>query len=114
MGPEITADGKSPQFTRIKASGLARCARRYLPSTFILETCWRTATGEVLGTEFMQIGGSGNALIRGVQGLHGQVLMRQELVLRFGYGKIVRWVHRIQDDAGEALPAIAGPQSCDD
>lgn len=45
-----------------------------------METCWRTATGEVLVTEFMAIGGSGNALIRRVQGLPGHFLMRQELV----------------------------------
>ncbi len=94
-----------------QVTGRAQCTRRYLPSTFIMETCWRTATGEVLVTEYMPIGGSGNALIRRVQGLHGQVLMRQELVLRFGYGKIVPWVHRIHDDDGEALLAIAGPQA---
>jgi GH15 family glucan-1,4-alpha-glucosidase len=87
------------------------CTRRYLPSTFIMETRWRTATGEVLVTEFMPIGASGTVLIRRVQGLHGHVVMRQELVLRFGYGKIVPWVHRIHDDDGEALLAIAGPQA---
>ena len=92
-------------------SGPAVVDRRYRPSTFILETRWRTESGEVLVTEFMPIGGSGNFLIRRVQGLHGQVLMRQELELRFGYGKIVPWVRRIHDDDGEALLAVAGPQA---
>jgi GH15 family glucan-1,4-alpha-glucosidase len=85
--------------------------RRYRPSTFILETRWRTESGEVLVTEFMPIGRNGNFLVRRIQGVHGQVLMRQELELRFGYGNIVPWVRRIHDDDGEALLAIAGPQA---
>lgn len=85
--------------------------RRYRPSTFILETRWTTQSGEVLVTEFMPIGGNGNFLVRRIQGLRGQVLMRQELELRFGYGKIVPWVRRIHDDDGEALLAVAGPQA---
>lgn len=89
----------------------AEVHRRYRPSTFILETRWRTESGEALVTEFMPIGGSGNFLIRRIQGLHGQVLMRQELELRFGYGKIVPWVRRIHDDDGEALLAVAGPHA---
>ncbi|CAH0280138.1 Trehalase [Arthrobacter sp. Bi83] len=50
-------------------------------------------------------------MIRRIQGVTGQVLMRQELELRFGYGKIVPWVRRIHDDDGEALLAVAGPQA---
>lgn len=89
-----------------RVTGRAQGDRRYLPSTFIImETHWRTARGEVLVTEFMPIGGSGNSVIRRVQGLHGQVLMRQELELRFGYGKVVPWVRRVHDDDGEALLA---------
>lgn len=92
-------------------SGDAVADRHYLPSAFIIETRWRTASGEVLVTEFMPIGGNGNSVIRRVQGVHGQVLMRQELELRFGYGKVVPWVRRIIDDDGEALLAVAGPHS---
>lgn len=85
--------------------------RRYRPSTFILETLWKTEEGEVLVTEFMPVGGHGSLLIRRVHGLQGQVVMRQELELRFGYGKILPWVCRIHDDDGEALLAVAGPQA---
>jgi GH15 family glucan-1,4-alpha-glucosidase len=35
--------------------------------------------------------------------------MRMELVIRFGYGSIVPWVRKIQDDSGTALEAVAGP-----
>ena len=59
-------------------SRIAEVDRRYRPSTFILETRWRTGSGEVLVTEFMPIGGRGNSLIRRIQGVTGQVLMRQE------------------------------------
>lgn len=85
--------------------------RRYRASTFILETHWRTESGEVLATEFMPVGGNGNTVIRRIEGLNGRVVMRQELELRFGYGKIVPWVHRIHDDDGEALLAMAGPHA---
>jgi GH15 family glucan-1,4-alpha-glucosidase len=64
-----------------------------------------------LVTEFMPIGGRGTTLVRRIQGLEGCVLMRQELQLRFGYGKILPWVRRIYDDDGEALLAVAGPQA---
>ncbi|WP_343914998.1 glycoside hydrolase family 15 protein [Arthrobacter pascens] len=101
----------APAHENKQVSGRMQVERRYLPSTFIMETRWRTATGEVLVTEFMPIGGSGTVMIRRVQGLHGHVVMRQELVLRFSYGKVVPWVHRIHDDDGEALLAIAGPQA---
>lgn len=94
-----------------RTEGSANVARRYRPFTFILETRWRTGSGEVLVTEFMPIGGSGSTLVRRIQGLEGRVLMRQELQLRFGYGKILPWVHRIYDDDGEALLAVAGPQA---
>src|SRR5260370_39405399 len=45
--------------------------------------------------------------IRIVEGIRGAVPMRMELVIRFDYGSIVPWVHRVQG----ALHAIAGPDS---
>lgn len=85
--------------------------RQYQASTFILETRWETDTGGVLVSDFMPVGGQGSALIRRVQGLHGRVRLRQELLLRFGYGRIVPWVRRVHDDDGEAILAIAGPHA---
>lgn len=85
--------------------------RRYQTSTFILQTQWETGSGGVLVSEFMPIGESGNALIRRIQGLHGRVRLRQELLFRFGYGRVVPWVRRVHDDDGEAILAIAGPHA---
>ncbi|HEX9229845.1 MAG TPA: glycoside hydrolase family 15 protein, partial [Arthrobacter sp.] len=85
--------------------------RHYQTSTFILQTQWETGSGGVLVSEFMPIGESGTALIRRIQGLHGRVRLRQELLFRFGYGRVVPWVRRVHDDDGEALLAIAGPHA---
>ena len=49
-------------------------------------------------------------IVRRVEGLSGSVRMRHEWVVRFGYGKVRPWVHRIVDPHGHpALHAIAGP-----
>ncbi len=45
-------------------------------------------------------------LVRIVVGERGQVPMRTELVVRFGYGALVPWVHRQEDGT---LRAIVGP-----
>ena len=45
-------------------------------------------------------------LIRLVRGDEGQVAMRMELVLRFGYGATIPWVSRLDDGT---LRAVAGP-----
>ena len=46
-------------------------------------------------------------LIRIVQGVRGEVRMRTELIVRFGYGSVVPWVRR--QDFG--ISAIAGPDA---
>jgi GH15 family glucan-1,4-alpha-glucosidase len=86
-----------------------RIERRYLPGTAILETTFETAEGVVAVTDFMPLTDDEDYLevIRMVRGVHGHVLMRMELVVRFGYGAIVPWVRR--QDFG--LRAIAGPDA---
>ncbi|NKX55047.1 glycoside hydrolase family 15 protein [Arthrobacter sp. E918] len=87
--------------------------RSYVPSTFVLQTHWRTATGEALVTEFMPVGDRRASLVRRVQGLSGTVDMQQELVLRFHYGDVVPWVFRTRDPGtdAEAIVGIAGPNA---
>lgn len=87
--------------------------RSYLPSTFVLRTHWRTATGEVLVTEFMPAGDRRASLVRRVEGLSGTVDMQQELILRFQYGTVVPWVYRTTDEqtGAEAIVGIAGPNA---
>src|SRR5688572_30306921 len=83
--------------------------RRYLPGTAILETVFETDTGKVALTDFMPFTDDPAKVdvIRLVRGLSGRVEMTMELLLRFGYGKVVPWVRR--RDYG--LSAVAGPDS---
>ena len=84
----------------------APATRRYRDDTPILETLFETEGGAVLVVDFMPPRSGNSKLVRVVIGVRGQVAMRTELVLRFGYGALVPWVHRLDDGT---LRAIAGP-----
>jgi GH15 family glucan-1,4-alpha-glucosidase len=80
--------------------------RRYLPDSLILETTFTTTAGVVVLVEFMPPRGETSHMVRLVVGRAGQVDMRMELILRFGYGAVTPWVTRLDDGA---LQAVAGP-----
>lgn len=88
------------------AAGTIATRRRYRGKTFVLETEFDTGDGAVTLIDFMSINGAGQDLIRLVVAKRGQVAMRSELVIRFGYGDVVPWVNRLEDGT---LRAIAGP-----
>ena len=82
--------------------------RRYQKDTLILETEWTTAGGTVRVIDFMPPrSDSSPALVRIVEGVAGAVEMECVLRLRFGYGRIVPWVRRVD----HAIWAAAGPDS---
>ena len=81
--------------------------RRYRPDTLILETEWETETGAVRLIDFMPPRGKAPDIVRIVEGLHGEVEMSSELVIRFDYGMTVPWVRRIDD----GRIAVAGPDA---
>ncbi|WP_219816077.1 glycoside hydrolase family 15 protein [Arthrobacter sp. B1805] len=85
--------------------------RSYIDSTFVLQTRWRTAGGEVLITDFMPVTDRRANVIRRVQGLRGTVTVHQELEIRFGYGEIVPWVSQGTEEGVPVLLAIAGPDA---
>ena len=85
---------------------IVRKSRRYLPDTLVLETTFETATGAVQMIDFMPPRGKASDVVRLVKGVVGEVEMRMELILRFGYGATVPWVTRLH---GDTLRAIAGP-----
>jgi GH15 family glucan-1,4-alpha-glucosidase len=85
----------------------ARTSRRYRHGTLILESVIETTTGSVRVIEFMPPGGTTSEIVRIVEGLSGEVEMRSELVIRFGYGAIVPWVQTLDGDH----VAIAGPDA---
>ncbi len=90
----------------IAPKAAARCSRRYLPHTLVVETTFETDTGAALLLDFMPLRGRSANLIRIVRGVRGSVAMGGEFVLRFDYGRSVPWVTRMDDGA---LRAIAGP-----
>ncbi len=81
--------------------------RRYRHDTLILETVYETEDGAVRAIEFMPPRGRAPDIVRIVEGLSGRVRMRSELVIRFDFGSIIPWVHRVDG----ARVAIAGPDA---
>ena len=65
----------------------AALERRYRHDTLILETVYETAEGAVRVIDFMPPRGRAPDIVRIVEGLHGRVPMRSELVVRFDYGR---------------------------
>jgi GH15 family glucan-1,4-alpha-glucosidase len=85
----------------------AQVQRRYRPHALVLETEYRTRDGVVRLTDCMPSLDGRCEVVRLVQGISGRVPMRMELVIRFGYGRVVPWVRRV----GDSLIATAGPDS---
>jgi GH15 family glucan-1,4-alpha-glucosidase len=90
----------------IAPQAAARCSRRYLEHTLVLETTFETDDGSALLLDFMPLRGRTPHLIRIVRGIRGQVPLHMELVLRFDYGQTVPWMTRLEDGL---LRTIAGP-----
>jgi GH15 family glucan-1,4-alpha-glucosidase len=84
----------------------AQVTRRYRPDTLILETHFETPDGAAMLVDFMPQRCEHSTIVRFIMGTRGQLRMRTELILRFGYGAVVPWVSRTESGA---LRAIAGP-----
>lgn len=93
----------------------ARTTRRYEAGTLALAAEHATASGRVQVEDFMPTSDAATHVVRRVTGLAGSVPMRHEWTLRFGYGDVRPWIHRVPDhsDLGtdEMLVATAGPDS---
>lgn len=98
--------GDHGRFKIVPTGEIRRTSRRYRGDSLILETTFETDEGRVTVVDFMPPRGEASDLIRIVTGVEGKVALRMELTLRFGYGKIVPWVTRLDDGT---LRAIAGP-----
>ena len=87
-------------------------SRRYLGDTFILQTSWRTPTGEAVVTEYMPQSNERADLIRSVECTRGEVVIQHELIMRFDYGRLKPWVRKVKEtDGGQALLAVGGPDA---
>ena len=100
--------GLNPAAAEGPPSRAGTLERRYRPDTLILETRWTTAGGTVRVTDFMPPRGDDTpVLVRIVEGVTGAVEMESTIALRFGYGRVVPWVRRIE----HVVCAVAGPDS---
>jgi GH15 family glucan-1,4-alpha-glucosidase len=87
------------------AAGGVCTRRRYVKDTLVLQTEWVSGDGTMRVIDFMPPRGHAPDVVRIIEGVHGSVVMRSELRLRFDYGLVVPWV-RHHD---EMVEAIAGP-----
>lgn len=88
--------------------------RHYIESTFVLQTYWETAAGQVLVTDFMPIMDGRSSLVRRITGIAGTVVMHQEVGIRPGYATVLPWVSRVREKGGggaDVLLAMAGPDA---
>jgi GH15 family glucan-1,4-alpha-glucosidase len=90
-------------------AGSPRVRRAYRGDTLVLDTEFETGAGRVRVTDFMPPWDERTDVVRIVEGLEGNVAMRMELALRFGYGNVVPWVHRVDG----VLMATGGPFSAE-
>jgi GH15 family glucan-1,4-alpha-glucosidase len=92
------------------AAGGDAVGRRYRGDTLILETDFEDGDGNAVTLiDFMPPRGTNSDIVRVVRGRRGRMKMRMELVIRFGYGRIVPWVRRVQGVGDKALLAVGGP-----
>jgi GH15 family glucan-1,4-alpha-glucosidase len=91
---------------KIGPAGAAQSCRRYRPDTLILETEFTTGSGACRLTDLMPLRDGNSDIVRIVTGLHGSVVMRMDLTIRFDYGRSIPWMRRLEDGS---LRAIAGP-----
>ncbi|MFJ9184077.1 glycoside hydrolase family 15 protein [Streptomyces anulatus] len=97
LGP-ARAEGTEPAFAD---------RRRYRGDSLVLESEWDTPRGTVRVTDFMPPRDGAPQLIRIVEGVSGRVPMRSELRMRFSYGRVTPWVHKVDN----RTVAVAGPDS---
>jgi GH15 family glucan-1,4-alpha-glucosidase len=103
----LLGDSQNGRWLIAPEGDIISTSRRYWDNTLILETRFETAGGVVALIDFMPPRGKASDVVRLVRGVSGQVKMRMELVIRFGFGADIPWVKRTEDRA--ALLAICGP-----
>lgn len=97
LGPAHAAGSEPPVADR----------RRYRGDSLVLESEWDTPRGTVRVIDFMPPRDGAPQLVRIVEGVSGRVPVRSSLRMRFSYGWVVPWVHKVD----LRTVAVAGPDS---
>lgn len=79
--------------------------RRYVGDSLVLETEWDLPEGTVRVTDCMPVREEHPQIVRLVEGVKGQVVVRMDLAIRFEYGSAIPWVRH----SDGVLIAVAGP-----
>ncbi len=100
---------------RIAPDGDFTTTRSYRGDTLVLDTEFTAKGGRVRLTDFMLLpGDGGSTLVRGVEGIEGEVTLDILLRPRFGFGEVPPWWRAIEDGwtgvVGPDLLALRGPK----
>ena len=107
----LLGDEHNGRWLLAPSDAVVTSTRSYLGNTFTLVTRWVTADGEVEVTELMPHGGRRADVVRRIRGVSGSVAMHQELRIRFGYSDALPWIRQFNDEHGQGIIAIAGPDA---
>lgn len=88
------------------SAALRSVSRSYHEGTLILETVFETDTGVAKLIDFMPTTSAHSSVARMVVGIDGHVDFHMELVIRFGYGRVVPW---LEHHGHGCYTAVAGP-----
>jgi GH15 family glucan-1,4-alpha-glucosidase len=89
-----------------------RVERAYVDESFVLRTTYTAPHGTAVVEDAMPLADGRADLVRRITCTEGTVAVEHEWIVRFGYGDVTPWVHRVVDDTGHrAIRAIAGPDS---
>lgn len=85
-----------------------RSSHAYRKDTLILETEFETANGVVRVVDCMSPTGPHRDVVRVVEGIRGEVVMKMKLIIRMDYGRTIPWVRHAPDGG---VIAVAGPDA---
>ncbi|WP_341231845.1 trehalase-like domain-containing protein, partial [Nocardioides salarius] len=94
---------------QIEPEGDYESSRRYLSSSSVLETTFRTPTGTVTLTDLMPTGDGRADLVRRIRGVEGTVRLCLQWRVRMEYGEVTPWVRREEIGDEQVITAVAGP-----
>jgi GH15 family glucan-1,4-alpha-glucosidase len=103
----LLGDARHGRWRIAPGEDVVRVTRRYRGPSLILETEFHTRTGAVRLIDFMPPRDGEADLVRIVEGISGEILIRMELIVRLDYGSIVPWVRMVD----HTWTATGGPDS---